>query len=412
MTTKTSLCQTRFQLGVAVFSKLPLLHPLSVVGYKQSFFFPFPQFRSCICGRPVLNSYEDAEALNINPSGDAIRLPTLTSTAQAPGFRSPAASLPLSSAVLQSPRGSSSISLPQVTLPSTSVAGFTAVNAQQQIPQVRYRAIIYLLLTIPLIQLANLVRKNESRNNHLESGGHAVEESQPSELEVLRDHYQQGKYKAIEAVPCNYKPSTNPRLEAASKDLKWIRDIDQLQHSVAEPIHLTNLAKLLAHLSQHRLGASNDYTLQGLVLQSNIPAGTPAVPNATMDRRLESMVACSARASAYLTSRAEDAGVATLKLMLSYIMLHITLEVAIVRRLRLQHPDYSQTQIDGEKYQVLCDEINHINGTNIGDQTMKDRVRYGKVLWTIADHAGVAILPLLAIAGPGITVISRHFNLK
>jgi len=60
----------------------------------------------------------------------------------------------------------------------------------------------------------------------------------------------------------------------------------------------------------------------------------------------------------------------------------------------------------------LCEKLSLWNGGPIKIVSLKEKIRYGKVLWELINTAGVMILPVFAVTGPGISVLAHKFGLQ
>lgn len=96
-----------------------------------------------------------------------------------------------------------------------------------------------------------------------------------------------------------------------------------------------------------------------------------------------------------------------LKLMLSYLTLYLTLEHGVVPALRALHPLATPRAIDGCKLEQLKASL-ILQNLTISIPTLKEQIRYGKVLWEVVNNLGVLGLPMLAIGGPGVTSLCRQ----
>ncbi|KAG0123177.1 hypothetical protein HOY82DRAFT_619554 [Tuber indicum] len=250
-----------------------------------------------------------------------------------------------------------------------------------------------------------ILNRSESRRATTETCDVTDSTEQSEYRKILLRNHDQGLYFHIEEILCHYTPSDNATLAALV--LKNEVEADRLFHSVQDPGNIIAVAALLSRLSER--GTQSDILLAELVLQSP-DDGTMA--DLTLTERIEQMLQVSARAYSFICSNQLSAEELRLKLMLSYIMLHVTMEEAIVPMIRTQQPNATARTIEGAKLAVFRNQLNTRNGIVLELGTLKDQVHYGKILWTMASYMGIVILPILAVAGPGITILSRTHGLR
>ena len=96
---------------------------------------------------------------------------------------------------------------------------------------------------------------------------------------------------------------------------------------------------------------------------------------------------------------------------MSYITLFLTLEYAVVPRMKVEHPDWSHQEIMGDKYryfhQLLASRA--LPGPKPKDTMYKfrDHIGYGSRFWTFGQDIGIASLLMLGVSEHGLSTIAR-----
>lgn len=179
--------------------------------------------------------------------------------------------------------------------------------------------------------------------------------------------------------------------------------IDSLHDSLIDHGNIVLLGKFLAELSERKPAASEQCTIDELVVK---PFATSGSRREYIERATEEMIAVSGRAGHYAATNENGPALVKLKLMLSYIMLHLTLKHGIRRYLQAADPLAPPRTIEGKKIRVLQERLAH-NGLSIATARLTEYVRYGKILWDMISVLGIIALPMISIGGPAITTLCK-----
>ena len=211
-------------------------------------------------------------------------------------------------------------------------------------------------------------------------------------------------YNAIEELPCRYSVLINPALEAL--EINDTEKVDDLYDSITSPESAKSLCDFLALMSlPTNYGTSEDNIgIDKLALKSS--PGTLGVPFSTNDR-LAQMLRVSGFIAQYLGNHPMSQEVEKFKVMIGYAMLFITLEHGIVPAMKANNPPMGDQAISRQKMKIFREQLEARHGVRIKENSLKEKIRYGKVLWEMIKMGGVLMLPMLAVAGPGITSLAH-----
>ena len=136
--------------------------------------------------------------------------------------------------------------------------------------------------------------------------------------------------------------------------------------------------------------------IKAIKLLSNVSMGvaSPSVDLSTIPLALEvrgnlvpNLIAASCRANAHLQDLEENAMANRLKTILSYIILFLTLEHAIVPELQRKDPTQTKKWVDGKKYQYFTEMLqassmrnpsSQVESPAISGNTLRNHSSYGK----------------------------------
>ena len=158
---------------------------------------------------------------------------------------------------------------------------------------------------------------------------------------------------------------------------------------------LINAVKLLSRISQGTNSESNiDPTTIPLALARS---GNNLFPN---------LLAASCRANAHLKELEGTVWATRLKTIMSYIILFLTLEHAIVPQLKAENPNETNKRIEGIKYQRFAEALlaSDPSSTSSGAK-IRSHVQYGRSFWEYSQELGVASLLVFAVTETGLTKI-------
>jgi len=233
-------------------------------------------------------------------------------------------------------------------------------------------------------------------------------------LPSLSTNHIAGRYRAIECLLCQYNSSENIFRSKEKISNKGQVQVDTYYKSMVTHSNIAKLASLLHELSTHVADKAGLYSLDQLALKQQLRdegQGTGEESDMTEQSRLEAMLLVARRGQEYAAGNTNSEAIVKLKLMLSYLMLHLTLEHGVVPNMRASEGILAtRNSIEGRKlavFQRLLEE----QGRNLKLGTLKDNVRFGKVLWNIVSTIGVLGLPMLAICGPAVTTLCRDNGL-
>lgn len=221
----------------------------------------------------------------------------------------------------------------------------------------------------------------------------------------LRQNYAEGQYSGIERIDCRYSPIEHPLLVDASGPPST--EQNDLLAALLEPENAIRLAEFLETISRVIPGPSASASMTELVFKPFTGAESLELSPAT---RLRAMLQVSHRAHHYALTNALGPEQVKLNLMVSYIILYLTLEKGIVPFLQSQQPRKGPGQIKQEKMKVFHEKLQQVTGSEVVPKRLKEFLRYGSVLWEMVSMMGVVVLPMLALCGPGITPMAKHFG--
>lgn len=218
----------------------------------------------------------------------------------------------------------------------------------------------------------------------------------------LNTNYRSGQYDAIESFACKYTSIDNPtRINQVVTNQAII---DSLYDCLIDHSHIVQLSKFLAELSEHKPEAvSAQSTIDELVVKPFAAGGSEME---RIEGAMERMILVSSKAGHYAATNENGPALVKLKLMLSYIMLHLTLEQGIRRHMIAQDELIPEKTIDGKKLGVLQKRLAD-NGVVISAGKLREYVRYGKTLLDMITKLGIIALPMMAIGGPAITTLCK-----
>ena len=199
----------------------------------------------------------------------------------------------------------------------------------------------------------------------------------------------------------------NPALEQGSVDKPAV--VESLFDALTAPASVKRLCDFIAVMSQ----ASGNPTATQMNPNLDKLAFKPTTTNPTRPlsahNRLSHLLEVSATIEHYLQSNPLGEEVVKFKLLLSYTMLYLTLEKGIVPAMVADNPGIGDQEVDRKKLPVFQAQLAK-QGVNVKQVTLRERIRYGKVLWTMVTMGGVLMLPMLAVAGPGISILAHNFG--
>ena len=219
---------------------------------------------------------------------------------------------------------------------------------------------------------------------------------------ILASH-QAGMYQAIDSMPCIYTS-----LENASRSHVKINQVrvNSLFDALVSHRNVAQLGTLLHELSTHSADKVGLYSVDELAIKGL--TGSSATDDITIEMRLAAMLPVARRGHEFAASNQNAEAMVKLKLMLSYLMLFLTLEYAIVPSIKAREGTLvSGRTIEGQKvkeFQTLLED----QGRHLKLGTLTEHIRYGKVIWNIVSMLGVLGLPMLAIGGPAVTALCKQ----
>lgn len=179
--------------------------------------------------------------------------------------------------------------------------------------------------------------------------------------------------------------------------------IDSLHTSLIDYSNIVLLAKFLAELSERKPEGLEQFTIDQLVVKLFAATGSR---RECIARAIEEMIMVSGRAGHYAATNENGPALAKLKLMLSYIILHLTLEKCIRRDMQAQVQLLPPQTIDGKKLKTLREQLAS-DGIIITGGRLREYVHYGKILWEMVSLLGIIALPMIAVGGPAITTLCK-----
>lgn len=216
-----------------------------------------------------------------------------------------------------------------------------------------------------------------------------------------------GHYNSIDRLSCSYS-----RLENSSLDQLPVENrvmADSVFSNLTSPEIVVPLCTFLAYLSTQAGVTTGDSTIEDLAFKP-ITGDLSSIHE--LGVRLESMLNVSHRIQRYLGSNPHGEEVVKFNLMVSYTMLYLTLEYGIVPAMVAEDHNIRPQELHRKKLPLLCEMLSKLNGAPVKIVSLKEKIRYGKVLWEMINTAGVIILPALAVTGPGISVLAHKFGLN
>jgi hypothetical protein len=156
--------------------------------------------------------------------------------------------------------------------------------------------------------------------------------------------------------------------------------------------------------------------VKAVTLLSQISSGTaPSIDPSTIPSSLAvsggkpfpSLLAASRHANAHL-SRVEGAvSVARMKTIMSYLVIYLTVEYAVVQRLKEENPTGGDKWVAGMKYRRLSEILNEDGGSTVSAATLRSHCKYGKAFWEYGQSLGIASLFMFAVLDMGLTKIGE-----
>jgi len=173
-----------------------------------------------------------------------------------------------------------------------------------------------------------------------------------------------------------------------------------LYNQFNSPEFLLSAVNLLSRISSGDVTTSVDVSTipSTLALTDNAPGLYPA------------MLAASRQASKYLQDLERNLQAMRMKTIMSYIVLHLTLEHAVVPRLQEEEPDRNNRSIQGIKYLRFAEILNETcsEDSRVAEgTTLRTHSQYGKTFWEYGQALGIASLLLFAVSDVGLTKIGR-----
>jgi len=201
----------------------------------------------------------------------------------------------------------------------------------------------------------------------------------------------------------------NPALEVVP--IKKPALVDNLFNSLTSAASTKRLCDFMAVMSQTRSNTASQVNtgLDKLVLQPM--SSNPGVP-LSANTRLRQMLDVSGRIEHYLQSNPLGEEVVKFKLIIAYTMLYLTLEYGIVPAMLAADPSIGDQKLKRQKLPVFQAELASQQGVKVKLVSLKEKVRYGKVLWTMVTMGGILMLPMLAVAGPGISILAHDYGVS
>ena len=127
---------------------------------------------------------------------------------------------------------------------------------------------------------------------------------------------------------------------------------------------------------------------------------------------LSRLLTASQRATIFLEDVDIHPFVLGLKALMSYITLYLTLEYAIVPRLKRHMPTAGPRAINAVKYRYFNNILagRPHNEAQEPPRSFAPNISYGKKFWYFVEQLGVAALLMLAVNETGLTVIARSMG--
>ena len=170
-----------------------------------------------------------------------------------------------------------------------------------------------------------------------------------------------------------------------------------LLQDFTKPGILIRALKLLSGVSSGAASPSVDLTTIPLALEVQ---GNHLVPN---------LIAAACRANKYLQELEVNIAAAKLKTIMSYVILYLTLEHAIVPQLRRENPGSQRRWIDGMKYLHFADILKSSGSTDsspeISGVSLRNYTNYGRCFWEYGQSLGIASFLVFAVSDVGLTRI-------
>ena len=133
---------------------------------------------------------------------------------------------------------------------------------------------------------------------------------------------------------------------------------------------------------------------------------TPVAPSLP----LEIMLQVSSCIHQFLQTNPLGEEVVKFKLIISYTMLYLSLEKGIVPSMQASDSSLGTQYIDCNKMRVFQEHLPEYHRIELKQASLKEKIRYGKVFWEMMKLTGVLILPMLAVAVPGIILFTHQFE--
>lgn len=222
-------------------------------------------------------------------------------------------------------------------------------------------------------------------------------------LPTILANHEAGWYQAIDSMPCSYSS-----LENTSRNLVKINQtrVESLFNALVAHRNITQLGTLLHDLSTHIPDKVGLYSVDQLAFKAGI--GASPAEEITIEMRLAAMLPVARRGQEFLAGNQNAEAIVKLKLMLSYLMLYLTLEHAIVPSMRAREGQLvAGRTIEGQKVMEFQTQLAQ-HGRPLKLSTLTEHLRYGKVIWHIVSMLGVLGLPMLAIGGPAVTSLCKN----
>lgn len=127
-----------------------------------------------------------------------------------------------------------------------------------------------------------------------------------------------------------------------------------------------------------------------------------------MEIGLEVILNIARRGQEYAAGNMNAEAIVKLKLMLTYLTLYLTQDYGIVPAMRAKEGILvSDWSINSRRLAELQGQLAQ-QGKHLKLGTLKDNVRYRKVLGNMIKMLGILGLPILAISGPAVTTLCKE----